>query len=238
MLRGAHPVPDSGHTLTLCAVGQVLSILLLCLQALTALHQGLASLECLGKEEKEEKIGGPEASGLPNVSTSDTEAGNNRTKTGSETESGTDMVDTSMISEASPTDTVADLGNTNITLTTAAADTNTTMTDTNTTMTDTNTAMADTNTALTNKVAVEHSTVGTNTVKTQVTDEGRAERSLSPPPFSVSPRRLSPVPNSTADVRSYLDHLPEMNLPWQPLRSVTHCACGRAFTFLVTKVSG
>ena len=61
--------------------------------------------------------------------------------------------------------------------------------------------------------------------------------SLSPPPFPPSPRRLSPSPTSTAEFRGYLDHLPEMNLPWQPLRSVTRCSCGRAFTFLVSKVS-
>ena len=61
--------------------------------------------------------------------------------------------------------------------------------------------------------------------------------SLSPPPFPPSPRRFSPSPTSPAEFKGYLDHLPEMNLPWQPLRSVTRCACGRAFTFLVSKVS-
>ena len=69
-------------------------------------------------------------------------------------------------------------------------------------------------------------------------EDGPSERSsLSPPPFPPSPRRLSPSPTSSAEFRGYLDHLPEMNLPWQPLRSVTRCACGRAFTFLVSKVS-
>ncbi|CAI8047738.1 Myotubularin-related protein 6 [Geodia barretti] len=67
-------------------------------------------------------------------------------------------------------------------------------------------------------------------------EDGPSERSsLSPPPFPPSPRRLSPSPTSSAEFRGYLDHLPEMNLPWQPLRSVTRCACGRAFTFLVSK---
>ena len=47
----------------------------------------------------------------------------------------------------------------------------------------------------------------------------------------------SPCPTSTADLRSHLDHVPEMNLPWQPLSSVTHCSCGRAFTYLVSKVT-
>ena len=61
--------------------------------------------------------------------------------------------------------------------------------------------------------------------------------SRSPPPPSLSSRsRLSPSPSSPAEFQSYLDHLPEMNLPWQPLRSVTRCSCGRAFTFLVSKV--
>ena len=53
---------------------------------------------------------------------------------------------------------------------------------------------------------------------------------------SLSPPRLSPSPSSPAELRSYLDHLPEMNLPWQPLRTAIRCSCGRAFTFLVSKV--
>ena len=74
------------------------------------------------------------------------------------------------------------------------------------------------------------------TSETQARMNGRVDRSLSPPPLPTSPRRLSPAPTSAADLSSYLDHLPEMNLPWQPLRSVIRCACGRAFTYLVTKV--
>ena len=74
------------------------------------------------------------------------------------------------------------------------------------------------------------------TTETQARMNGRVDRSLSPPPLPTSPRRLSPAPTSAADLSSYLDHLPEMNLPWQPLRSVIRCACGRAFTYLVTKV--
>ena len=78
---------------------------------------------------------------------------------------------------------------------------------------------------------------GTNSSGTGREDGPSERSSLSPPPFPPSPRRFSPSPTSSAEFRGYLDHLPEMNLPWQPLRSVTRCACGRAFTFLVSKVS-
>ena len=52
-----------------------------------------------------------------------------------------------------------------------------------------------------------------------------------------SPNHHSPSPNPVSDLKDYLTHIPEMNLPWQSLRSVKTCSCGRAFTILVSKVS-
>ena len=67
---------------------------------------------------------------------------------------------------------------------------------------------------------------------TNRTSEDRS--SLSPLPHTPSPR--TPSPTVTADFKRYLEHLPEMNLPWQPLRTVSQCSCGRAFSYLVFKV--
>ena len=47
--------------------------------------------------------------------------------------------------------------------------------------------------------------------------------------------RLSPESYST--FKDHLDHVPEMNLPWQSLRSVCQCTCGVAFSFATRKVS-
>ena len=46
--------------------------------------------------------------------------------------------------------------------------------------------------------------------------------------------RLSPESYST--FKDHLDHVPEMNLPWQSLRSVRQCTCGVAFSFATRKV--
>ena len=37
-------------------------------------------------------------------------------------------------------------------------------------------------------------------------------------------------------LRDLLLHVPEMNLPWEPLRSVTQCSCGHTFSFTRRKV--
>ena len=46
--------------------------------------------------------------------------------------------------------------------------------------------------------------------------------------------RLSP--DSYTCFKEHLNHVPEMNLPWQPLRSVWQCSCGTAFSFSTRKV--
>ena len=43
-------------------------------------------------------------------------------------------------------------------------------------------------------------------------------------------------PKSYSVFKDYLVHPSEMNLPWQPMRSVTQCSCGIAFSFSVRKV--
>lgn len=52
-----------------------------------------------------------------------------------------------------------------------------------------------------------------------------------------SPQQRSPSPTPVSNLKDYLTHIPEMNLPWQSLRSAKTCSCGRAFTILVSKVS-
>lgn len=37
-------------------------------------------------------------------------------------------------------------------------------------------------------------------------------------------------------LRSLLLHIPEMNLPWHPMRGMVQCGCGAAFTFSTRKV--
>lgn len=37
-------------------------------------------------------------------------------------------------------------------------------------------------------------------------------------------------------LRSLLLHIPEMNLPWHPMRGTVQCGCGAAFTFSTRKV--
>ena len=41
---------------------------------------------------------------------------------------------------------------------------------------------------------------------------------------------------SSLYLRDLLLHVPEMNLPWEPLRSVTQCSCGHTFSFTRRKV--
>ena len=43
-------------------------------------------------------------------------------------------------------------------------------------------------------------------------------------------------PESFTTFKDHLDHIPEMNLPWQAMRSVPRCSCGTAFTFSTRKV--
>jgi len=53
--------------------------------------------------------------------------------------------------------------------------------------------------------------------------------------------RLSPSevlsPRSCSIFRNNLLHVPEMNLPWTPLRTSSKCACGVAFSYSTRKVS-
>ena len=43
-------------------------------------------------------------------------------------------------------------------------------------------------------------------------------------------------PDSYMKFQDHLEHIPEMILPWQPLRSHRQCSCGTAFSFTVRKV--
>ena len=53
-------------------------------------------------------------------------------------------------------------------------------------------------------------------------------------------RQLSPAsrlsPESYTFFKERLNHVPEMNLPWQSMRSVWQCPCGTAFSFSTRKV--
>lgn len=44
-------------------------------------------------------------------------------------------------------------------------------------------------------------------------------------------------PNSYSVFKDFLNHNPDMNLPWQPLRSASQCSCGVAFSYSCKKVS-
>ena len=54
-----------------------------------------------------------------------------------------------------------------------------------------------------------------------------------PPP---SPHLPPLSPATLSQLSRCLKPAPDVKLSWQPLRGVTRCSCGRAFTFLVTKV--
>ena len=45
---------------------------------------------------------------------------------------------------------------------------------------------------------------------------------------------LSPL--TYTSFKDHLEHIPEMNLPWQSMRSVHKCCCGTAFSFAIRKV--
>ena len=44
-------------------------------------------------------------------------------------------------------------------------------------------------------------------------------------------------PNSFATFKGFLVHTPEMNLPWESMRSVRQCTCGVTFSFSIRKVN-
>lgn len=44
-------------------------------------------------------------------------------------------------------------------------------------------------------------------------------------------------PRSYSFFKSSLEHVPEMNLPWESMRNTTQCGCGVTFSFSVRKVS-
>ena len=68
-----------------------------------------------------------------------------------------------------------------------------------------------------------------HTEKHAVEDVTKVAAALFPSPAST-------LASSVSELRDLLTHIPEMNLPWQDLRSVQRCSCGRPFTFLVSKV--
>ena len=117
------------------------------------------------------------------------------------------------------------------TMTTPHTDTNTSSTN----LADSNTVPTDTNSSLPN---VADMRTASNTV--EETSRGGEECPLPltslhpPPPTSHHP---PPPTSTTAEIRDYVDHLPQMTLPWQPLRSITRCNCGRVFSYLASKVS-
>ena len=43
-------------------------------------------------------------------------------------------------------------------------------------------------------------------------------------------------PKSFATFKGFLVHPPQMNLPWEPMRSIRQCTCGIAFSYSVRKV--
>ena len=43
-------------------------------------------------------------------------------------------------------------------------------------------------------------------------------------------------PDSYSKFKEFLNHTPDLNLPWQPMRSVSQCGCGMAFSYSRKKV--
>ncbi len=66
-----------------------------------------------------------------------------------------------------------------------------------------------------------------------VTKDSETDR-LSEQQEKLAQSRLSP--DSFDVFKDHLDHIPDMNLPWQPLRGARQCSCGVAFSFSVRKV--
>ena len=51
-----------------------------------------------------------------------------------------------------------------------------------------------------------------------------------------TPQKFSRQRPGSVMLRSLIFHIPEMNLPWHPMRSVSQCSCGTAFGFTQRKV--
>ena len=58
--------------------------------------------------------------------------------------------------------------------------------------------------------------------------------SLSTPLLNDTPTDIKMV--GSPELQSLLLHIPEMNLPWHPLRDMSKCSCGVAFSFTERKV--
>ena len=163
------------------------------------------------------------------------------------TEDGSDRNDTSSsLTRSSGTSTIPRItvgqvagfectGNSTTAVVDSDTHSNTASTDTDTNLADTNTDPADTISSLTGGGDISVNTVEDTSIGGEECPPAQPPLSLHPPP---STSHHPPPPTSTAaEITDYLDHLPEMNLPWQPLRSVTRCSCGRVFTYLASKVS-
>lgn len=74
------------------------------------------------------------------------------------------------------------------------------------------------------------------TVSTKPNNED--EPSSVPEDKSILLEDQSPLPDGghRDRLRSLLLHIPEMNLPWHPMRGIVQCGCGAAFTFSTRKV--
>ena len=64
-------------------------------------------------------------------------------------------------------------------------------------------------------------------------DEGEEEREEK---MSVAGKVVKRSRISSLFLQDLLLHVPEMNLPWQPLRSESQCLCGHTFSFTSRKV--
>ena len=52
-----------------------------------------------------------------------------------------------------------------------------------------------------------------------------------------TPQKFSKQRPGSVMLRPLILHIPEMNLPWHPMRSITQCSCSTAFSFTQRKVS-
>ena len=75
-----------------------------------------------------------------------------------------------------------------------------------------------------------------NTVDNSCAANAAASSELDPEDHSTD-RTGTMSPKSFATFKGFLVHPPQMNLPWESMRSVRQCTCGVAFSYSIRKVT-
>ena len=73
-------------------------------------------------------------------------------------------------------------------------------------------------------------------VKKDEMEESQSEQQSDEETMSGKTKAVRRKRMSSVYLRDLLLHVPEMNLPWQPLRNVSQCPCGHTFSFTSRKV--